>query len=202
MSHPRVHYTDSNRRAWDQAAPHHRSRPSFQALLDGLAQPGFSCLEDLEVERLNTIQLEGKRVAQLCCNNGRELLSIKNLGAEECVGFDQSSGFLAQARELAAAGDIDCRFVEGDVYQIPSEFDSSFDLVVITIGVLGWMPNLGGFFDVVSRLLRPGGQLFIHEQHPITNMLEPGEPDPFNRLIRAGWRNSPRKSAPSVALKG
>jgi SAM-dependent methyltransferase len=70
---------------------------------------------------------------------------------------------------------LDCQFVEGDIYQTAPEFDSAFDLVVITIGVLGWMPELGKFFDVAVRLLRPGGQLFIHEQHPITNMLEPGD---------------------------
>lgn len=41
------------------------------------------------------------------------------------------------------------------------------------------MPDLSGFFDVVKCLLRPEDHLFLHEQHPITKMLEPGDPDPF-----------------------
>jgi SAM-dependent methyltransferase len=117
-------------------------------------------------------------------------LSIKNLGAARCVGFDQSSAFLAQAAELKAVGALECQFVEGDIYQTAPEFDSAFDLVVITIGVLGWMPELGKFFDVAVRLLRPGGQLFIHEQHPITNMLEPGDGDPF-ALVHSYFRSEP-----------
>lgn len=183
-------YTSANRRAWDQAAPHHRSIASYRRLLDGFATPGFSCLDREETERLRAIGVEGKAVAQICCNNGRELLSIKNLGAARCVGFDQSAAFLAQAAELAAAGRIDCRFVETDVYDIPAEFDDAFDLVVITIGVFGWMPDLGRFFDVVARLLRSGGHLFVHEQHPINNMLEPGGPDP-QRLVNSYFRAEP-----------
>ena len=183
-------YTDANRRAWDEAAPAHRARAHFQTLLEGFGRPGFSILKPLETQRLQAIGVEGRDVAQLCCNNGRELLSIKNLAAERCVGFDQSAAFLAQAAELAAAGEIDCRFVESDIYQISREFDDSFDLVVITIGVLGWMPDLAGFFCVAKRLLRPGGHLFIHEQHPITNMLEPGDHDPF-RLVHSYFRPEP-----------
>ena len=183
-------YTSANRRAWDEAAPAHRARAHFASLLEGFGQPGFSLLKPLETRRLQDIGIAGVDVAQLCCNNGRELLSIKNLGAARCVGFDQSSGFLAQAAELAQAGGIDCRFVESDIYQISHDFDSSFDGVVITIGVLGWMPDLAGFFDVAKRLLRPGGHLFIHEQHPITNMLEPGADEPF-RLVHSYFKSDP-----------
>jgi ubiquinone/menaquinone biosynthesis C-methylase UbiE len=183
-------YTDANRRAWDEAAPAHRARARFQTLLEGFSRPGFSILKPLEAQRLQEIGVEGRDVAQLCCNNGRELLSIKNLAAGRCVGFDQSAGFLAQAAELSAAGGIDCRFVESDIYRISREFDEAFDLVVITIGVLGWMPDLPGFFAVAKRLLRPGGNLFIHEQHPITNMLEPGDRDPF-RLVHSYFRSDP-----------
>ncbi len=183
-------YTQANRRAWNQAAPFHHLPSNFQPLLDHFSEPGFSCLDPLETERLQALGVAGQDVAQLCCNNGRELLSIKNLGAARCVGFDQSSGFLAQAGELAAAGQLDCRFIETDIYEISPEFDTSFDLLVITIGVFGWMPDLGGFFDVVHRLLRPGGYLFVHEQHPISNMLEPGDADPF-KLVNSYFKAEP-----------
>jgi hypothetical protein len=42
----------------------------------------------------------------------------------------------------------------------------------VTIGVLGWLPDLDGFFGVVSRLLRRDGQLFLYDMHPILNMFE------------------------------
>lgn len=57
------------------------------------------------------------------CNNGRELLSIKNKGAGYCVGFDIAEGFIDQARQLAKAGDIDCEFVQSDV-EVQTSSDS------------------------------------------------------------------------------
>jgi len=178
----RADYTAANRAAWDASAPHHESGAEFAALLAGFARPGFSCLDAVLSELLQALGVAGKDVAQLCCNNGREILSVKNLGAARCAGFDQSGAFLAQARRLAAAapdGGIDCAFVDGDVYQIPTEFHGAFDMVLITIGVFGWMPELRAFFDVIVRLVRPGGALLVYEQHPIMNMFEPGAADPM-----------------------
>lgn len=81
----------------------------------------------------------------------------------------------SQARELAAAAGQDVEFVCADVYDIGEAYAASSDLATITIGVLGWMPDLGRFFSVAAGLLRPGGALFIYEQHPILEMIEPGE---------------------------
>lgn len=170
----------ANRAAWDASAPYHRKSRGFDALRAGFAAAGYSCLDEIATQQLTAIGVAGKDVAQLCCNNGRELLSVKNLGAASCVGFDQSAPFLEQGRELAAAGNIDCRFIETDANKIPGEFDAAFDVVFITIGVLGWMPDLNGFMGVGARLLRPGGALFIYEQHPVMMMFEPRKSaDPF-----------------------
>lgn len=170
----RKDYVAANRAAWNEAAPLHR-RQNQERLLVAFREPGYSCLDDIETGILEEIGVAGKDVAQLCCNNGREILSVKNLGARRCVGFDQAEGFIEQARELAATGDIDCAFVRSDVYAIPADYDAAFDLVTITVGVLGWMPDLEAFMAVPARLLRPGGHLFIHETHPILGMIEPGK---------------------------
>jgi SAM-dependent methyltransferase len=172
-------YTAANRAAWDASAPHHEAGADFKALLEAFRAPGFSCLDAVLSERLEALGVAGKDVAQICCNNGREILSVKNLGAARCVGFDQSATFLDQARRLAAVGNLDCAFVAGDAYAIPARYDGAFDIVLITIGVFGWMPDLGAFFDVIARLLKPGGALLVYEQHPIMNMFEPGAADPM-----------------------
>lgn len=172
----RRNYTDANRAAWEEVAPLHRGQ-NFERLLAAFGAPGYSCLDEVETARLLALGIAGKDVAQLCCNNGRELLSVKNMGAARCVGFDGAEGFVAQARELATAAGIDCGFVATDLYDIEATYDACFDVVTVTIGVLGWMPDLDGFFAVAARLLRPGGTLFIYEQHPILEMIEPGGPD-------------------------
>ena len=169
-------YTSANRKAWEEAAPLHR-RQNFESLKAAFEVPGHSCLDEIETEMLLTLQVAGKNVAQLCCNNGRELLSVKNLGAAHCVGFDGAEGFITQARALAKAGNIDCAFVCTDIYDIAPEHHRTFDLVTITIGVLTWMPDLPRFFGIADRLLRPGGAMFIYEQHPILDMFKSGTAD-------------------------
>jgi len=169
-------YVAANREAWDEAAPLHR-RQNHTRLVNAFREPGYSCLMDVEREVFEKIGVTGKSVAQLCCNNGRELVSVKNLGAGRCVGFDQAPGFIEQAKELNEAASTDCAFECANVYEIPAAFDQSFDLLFITIGVLSWMPDLPGFMQVVARLLKPGGQFFISEEHPIMGMHEPGKAD-------------------------
>ncbi len=191
MDPSRDNYVAANRAAWNDAAPHHRAGASFENLLTGFGTPGFSCLDAVASEVLRGLQPAGKAVAQLCCNNGREILSVGNLGAGLCVGFDQSGAFLAQARELAAAAKQDCRFVEGDVYRIGEEFDGAFDLVIVTIGVFGWMPDLGTFIGVAARLLRDGGAFFVYEQHPIMNMVEPADASDPHRLAHSYFKKEP-----------
>ncbi len=76
----RRQFTDANRHAWDEAAPMH-GKINQTRLLEAFSKPGYSTLDDHCIDRLNEIGVQGKSIAQLCCNNGRELLSLKNLGA-------------------------------------------------------------------------------------------------------------------------
>jgi SAM-dependent methyltransferase len=168
--------TTANRAAWEEAAPIHGQQNQAQSIKE-FSRPGFSCLDQFETRRLEALGIAAKDVAQICCNNGRELLSVKNMGAARCVGFDGAQGFLDQGRELAEAGGLDVEFICTDVYDIDEIYALSFDLVTITIGVLSWMPDLQRFFLVVANLIKPGGALFIYEQHPILEMIEPADAD-------------------------
>ena len=165
----------ANRASWNEAAAHRRGHDQYAALLKGFAEPGFSVLDDVMTARLQAIGIAGKKVAQFCCNNARELLSIKNLGAGSVTGFDFAEEFLDQGRELAATGGIEADFVQADINKLPATYDGRFDLVVLTIGVLGWMPDLAVFFGVAQRVLKPGGRIFLYEDHPILNMYDDRE---------------------------
>ncbi|MFT5113590.1 MAG: SAM-dependent methyltransferase [Parasphingorhabdus sp.] len=166
--------TAANKEAWEQVAPIH-SKHNQQELVDSYYQKDFGALDEIATEQLNAINVVAKDVAQICCNNGRELLSVKKLGAARCVGFDSAECFIKQAEELAKVTGLDVEFVCTDIYDISDKYSSSFDLVTITIGVISWMPDLTEFFSVVAKLIKPGGSLFIYEQHPILDMIEPGE---------------------------
>lgn len=179
----------ANRRSWNEAAQRHRAHAQYARLLEGFATPGFSVLDATLTQRLLGLGLTGTAVAQLCCNNARELLSVKNLGAASVTGFDFAEAFLDQARELAAAGAIEADFVRTEVTRIPAAYDGRFDLTLITVGVLGWMPDLAGFFATARRLLKPGGHLVLYEDHPILNMYDDrdrgGVPQPDESYFRS-----------------
>ncbi len=165
-------FTEANRKAWNKASEYHR-RGKKGRFFEAFKTPGYSSLDRLITRKIKTIGLTGKAVAQICCNDGREVLSLISLGAKSAVGFDISDAAIAEARELAAAAQLDCEFVRTDVYEIPESYNNRFDFIYISIGVLGWMPDLPKFFAAVARLLRSGGDLLVYEQHPFVEVFQP-----------------------------
>jgi len=164
-------YITANRRMWNETAAIHEGA-YLADLRQRIADPEFSTFDAVEQAIFASIGLPGKAVIQLACNNGRELIAAKKAGAGRCVGVDLSDGFITQARELAIAAKVAVEFVRSSVYELPAHWSGQFHLVYITIGVFGWLPDLGGFLDVIARLLRPGGQVFIYEMHPILNLFD------------------------------
>jgi ubiquinone/menaquinone biosynthesis C-methylase UbiE len=153
--------------------------------------PGRNCLSVTTTQILKQLGVAGKSVAQLCCNNGQELLSIKNLGATRCVGFDISDNFIEQARYVSQSSGVDCEFVRTDVYDIPTFYYDDFDIVYISVGTVGWMPDIKGFFQIVANLLKPGGWIFVHELHPILDMYENDDPIDPPQLQHSYFRTIP-----------
>src|ERR1700690_1135037 len=126
-------YTEANRAAWNEVMPRHRQ--AAKEKLDKLvSQPGFVRLDEVEIELLQQVGLKGKSVVHLCCNNGIELMSLKNMGAAECVGFDISEEAIKEAGERAAQSRIDCQFIRSDVYELDVRYAGQFDLVYISAG--------------------------------------------------------------------
>ena len=189
-------YVNGNLAAWEEVAPIHR-RHNQAKLFKSFSRPGYTCLDKIETNILKKLDVNGKDVAQVCCNNGQELSSVKNMGASRCVGFDGAKGFVDQARELAVAANQDVEFVCCDVYDIPKAYHASFDIVTITVGVLGWMPDIDSFFSAVELLLKPGGAIFVYEHHPIIVMIKPSQEDePIE------WEISYFRSEPYVEIGG
>ena len=164
-------YTSQNKEAWNEVMPKHQASAKEkwdQAFLTH----GYSCIKDenfmLVLERIN---VANKDIIHLCCNNGIELMSLKNMGAGRCVGIDISDLAIAEAQERASKCKIDCEFICSDVYDMPKNLNNSFDIVLLTAGCVGWIPDLQGFFKIISHLLRENGIVVIHEIHPFSETL-------------------------------
>lgn len=168
-----------NKVSWEKTAEVHR-KLKMDELLSKFKSPGYSLLDTYETTfLLDKIHVEGKDVIQLCCNNARELLSIKNLGANRCVGVDITEGFIQQGKELAEAANQSMELHSMDVYDIPDSWNNSFDVVYITVGAICWLQDLNKFMALISKLLRTDGFLLLYEMHPILEMFEPSSDQPI-----------------------
>ena len=191
----------SNRDAWNDSARHHKDNPEWLALLNQVTEADFSCLDDTLRNVLEQVGVAGKAVVQLGCNNGRESLSLFALGASRVVGVDQSAAFLDQARELASRSPHAPTFIEADIHHLPEELHERFDVALITIGVLGWMPDIGEFFQHVARTLKPGGALVVYETHPFLEMFDPEAADPY-ALASSYFRSEPFVQNQPIVYEG
>lgn len=169
----------SNKNAWDESARLHKDTATWTALLASVAKPDFSCLDPTITGLLQTLGVAGKDVVQLCCNNGRESLSLYGLGARSVVGVDQSRAFLEQARELATVSPHSPEFIESDIHHLPERLHARFDIALVTIGVLGWMPDVALFMQHVASVLKPGGTLVMYETHPFLEVFDPRAANPL-----------------------
>jgi SAM-dependent methyltransferase len=196
MPKSREDYTAANRDAWNEAAPRHATHNNAN-LLEAFRNPDYVSFEGDILETLLRVGVNGKHVIQLGCNNGRETLSLRNMGAARCVGIDVAEDFLAHGRQLieVAGASDEVELICADVYHLTDELKGSFDIVLSTIGVIGWLPDIVDYFRVIQGLLKPGGLLIMEEMHPVLLMYEPN-PDTgvstveYSYFARQVWKET------------
>jgi SAM-dependent methyltransferase len=158
-------YRAVNRANWDERAPAHAASPDY-AVSRFASDPDFlSDVVRFDVPRLGDIA--GLRGVHLQCHIGTDTVSLARLGAK-MTGLDFSPAAVLEARNVASLAGVSVDFVESDVYGALEVLPAaSFDLVFTGIGALCWLPDVARWAKVVSDLLRPGGQLFLREGHPV-----------------------------------
>jgi SAM-dependent methyltransferase len=171
-------FTQANKAAWEASAHLHGQGKEWDDLLLAAGKPGFSVLDDCLAATLTDLGIADCSAVQVGCNNARELLSLAAFGARPALGIDQSAAFLAQGAQLAAAAGLSPRLLEANIYELPDSL-GRHDIVLITIGVLNWMPDLQRFFQAVRGLMRPGAHLVVYETHPVLEMFNPDSATPF-----------------------
>jgi ubiquinone/menaquinone biosynthesis C-methylase UbiE len=175
-----VDYIKTNKEAWEEAFDHRLENwgdDNYVRLMNETL-PFFN--EDVKRELL-TMDFTGKSVAQFCCNNGRELLSIMKRNPERGVGFDIAENILEQARTNARKAGIDnCDFIATNILEIGEDHHNQFDFAFFTIGAITWFQDLNLLFGKVSQCLKPGGVLLINDFHPLMNMLATPDEEAFD----------------------
>jgi SAM-dependent methyltransferase len=111
-----------------------------------------------EANGFDTTWFRGKRCLDAGCGGGRYSIAMARLGAEQVIGCDVSSeGILdcrRRAREIPTVS-----FEEASVLNLPFA-DQSFDFVCSS-GVLHHTPDPARGLREITRVLRPGGRVFL-----------------------------------------
>jgi SAM-dependent methyltransferase len=167
--------SEKNREAWNEAMVYHQ-KARKGSLQEGFKNPNFTTLnrdcDEILIGKLNEIDFKEKIIAQLPCNNGRELLSLVKLGAKKGIGFDISDAAIAEANELKAISNLNAEFYRTNILDIDDTFNNSIDFIYISEGSLQWFSSLNDYFNIVSKLLKPNGKILIYEIHPFAYFLK------------------------------
>lgn len=157
-------WREANRARWDELTEVHLAPGGYDVA--GL-RAGTSRLDHLAESELGPVA--GLRILHLQCHFGSDTLTLARQGAE-VVGLDFSPAAIEAARaltnELGLAGRA--RFVQADLYDAPNAIEepASFDRVFVTWGAINWLPDIAGWARIVAHFLRPGGTLYLADQHP------------------------------------
>ena len=171
-------YRTLNRLSWDERAPAHAASPDYD--LDGFRNDPEHLSDVVRFDQPLLGENSGLRGVHLQCHIGTDTISLARLGAR-MTGLDFSPAAVAQATSLSAELGAGVDFVEADVYDAADVLPpGEFDLVFTGIGALCWLPSVSRWAEVVQKLLKPGGRLFIREGHPMMWAL--ADPLPGGRL--------------------
>jgi SAM-dependent methyltransferase len=159
----------ANQANWDDRAAIHVRSKFYD--IDGWLrdEPGPTALE-----RSALGDTEGLSLVHLQCHIGTDTLRWARVGAT-VTGVDFSPVAVRGATTLAQRAGLSerSRFVCANVYDAPDSLSGErFDVVYVSLGSLCWLPSVEGWAEVVARLLKPGGRLFVHDVHPLSNCLD------------------------------
>jgi len=153
-------YFEANKELWNAKTPIHNKSELYDVA--GFKM-GETSLRSVELEELGDVQ--GKSILHLQCHFGMDTLSWAREGAI-ATGMDFSDAAIERARNLSAELNIPATFVCCNVYDLPKHLEGSFDIVFTSYGVIGWLPDLDKWAEVIRHFLKPGGTFYMVEFHP------------------------------------
>ena len=151
-------------KAWDATARLYEE--AVAADIKFLRAGGNSLLAP-ERRVLSDLETWCDRAIHLQCAGGKDTLSLLAQGAKEVVGIDISERMIASAKTKSDSLAAKAAWYCCDILDVPQSLDATADLVYTGRGALPWMMDLQAWADVVHRLLKPGGKIFVFEGHPL-----------------------------------
>ncbi|SFC24301.1 Methyltransferase domain-containing protein [Alkalibacterium subtropicum] len=149
---------EANKIAWGKIAEDH-----YYYFREKLAQGDFK-LNPMVEEEIGDVA--GKKILHLQCNTGADSILLARKGAI-VTGVDLVPENVFFARKLAEEFGINnATFIESDILKLMDVHEGEYDIVLTTDGVLGWLPDLNKWGEVISHFLKNEGFFYLHDGHP------------------------------------
>ena len=155
---------ESNKHAWGKLSKDHYEFYKTR-LLNGAA--GFNPYIKKELGRLS-----GKSVIHLQCNTGVDTVLLAKM-CGRAVGVDLVPDNIFYARKLADDFGIkNASFIESDIMEFMERHDEKYDVVFVSEGAVGWLPDLKKWGETIRHLLKDDGFFYIFDSHPFILMFD------------------------------
>jgi len=161
-----ANYFKTNKETWNTKVNVHANSDMYK--LEAF-KAGASSLMSYELNALGDVS--GKSLLHLQCHFGQDTLSWSRLGAK-CVGVDLSDAGIKLANQLNEELSLNAEFVCCNVLDTSKYIEETFDIVFTSYGVIGWLPDLRPWAQMIAERLKVGGTFYMVEFHPIVWMFD------------------------------
>lgn len=149
---------DSNKHAWSKVSEDH-----YYAFEKRLAE-GTHCFNAYIKKEL--ADLRGKKIIHLQCNTGADTLLLAR-DAKSVVGVDLVPDNIHYAKQLAKDFSVgNATFFECDIMELMEKHNEKYDVVFVSEGAIGWLPDLKKWGKTIRHLLKDDGYFYAFDSHP------------------------------------
>jgi SAM-dependent methyltransferase len=155
---------DLNKHAWGQISEEH-----YQHFKESLSNGSHIFNKYINSELGD---LSGKKIIHLQCNTGADTILLARMGAS-AVGVDLVPDNIMYANKLSKDLNItNVSFIESDIMLLDEKHNDKYDVVFVSEGAIGWLPNLSKWGETIRHLLKDYGFFYIFDSHPIFMMFD------------------------------
>ena len=149
---------ESNKNAWSKVSEEH-----YYVFKEALKRGNHKLNKYIESELGN---LQGKKIIHLQCNTGADTILLARMG-ESATGVDLVPENILYARKIAKDLNVEnVDFIESDIMTLMEKHNEKYDVVFVSEGAIGWLPDLDKWAKTIRHLLKEDGFFYVFDAHP------------------------------------
>ncbi len=164
-------YIEKNKISWNRRTRIHIDSDFYN---NEFFKQKQSSLKSIEIEEIGNIN--NKELLHLQCHFGQDSISLSRKGAN-VTAVDFSKNAIQHAKKMAQELETSINFIEEDVLQL--NLRKEFDIIFTSYGVIGWLPDLDQWANIIAQHLKKGGLFLLTEFHPFIALLDNTQYDYF-----------------------